>query len=96
VGRALAAGLAVANLMDESKKDESEKKAVERSPDFHLPCPEHTGRAHPSSLIQNGQDVILAHDQHFVIVDDDLGSRVTAENDPVTFADLVRHVLTVR
>src|SRR5262247_2507828 len=46
-------------------------------------------------LVENGEDVFLAHDEEFFVVDLDLGARVLPEQDLVTGLHVERHLLAV-
>src|SRR5258705_2991694 len=46
-------------------------------------------------LLENGEDVFLAHDEEFLVVDLDLGARVLPEQDLVAGLHVERHLLAV-
>src|SRR5262245_22189459 len=46
-------------------------------------------------LVENGEDVFLAHDEEFFVVDLDLGARILPEQDLVAGLDVERHLLAV-
>src|SRR2546422_9985546 len=48
-----------------------------------------------SSLLENGEDVFLAHDEIFLVVDLDLGARVLSEEDLVAGLHVERNLLAV-
>src|SRR5437879_9813026 len=46
-------------------------------------------------LLENGEDVFLAHDEELLVVDLDLGARVLPEQDLVAGLHVERHLLAV-
>src|SRR4030095_8867751 len=53
------------------------------------------GMDHDPPLVENGEDVFLAHDEEFLVVDLDLGARILPEQDLVAALHVERHLLAV-
>src|SRR5262247_1425873 len=53
------------------------------------------GMDHDPPLVENGEDIFLAHDEKFLVVDLDLGARILPEQDLVAGLHVERHLLAV-
>src|SRR5499426_1857788 len=53
------------------------------------------GMDYDPPLVENGEDIFLAHDEKFLVVDLDLGARILPEQDLVAGLHVERHLLAV-